>query len=583
MAEIERGEGRAGLDYMARDYDSLLRSMRESIPYKLPEWTDYESEADFGNVLLQLFAHMGDLLSYYQDRVFNESFLGTAQTRRSVVHHLRLIGYKLATAAPASAVLRLGLPADCEAVLRIERGDAFATRSSREQPSVRFEYTRETPLLIDCAALPLDAEGRKFFSDVPVEEGKLVAAEILGESSGEPNQSFPLAHARLILRSLGQGQAINRDIILWTELGEGPGRLIEEWALQDSLAFSREGQRDFAIEIDEDDRATIRFGDGAFGAVPPYGALVRASYRVGGGRHGNVPAGSIQTVVNAPQLALLPARVTNPAPATGGADRESIAHAVQHAPRVFRSLKRAVTADDYRALALDFRGVGKVRAEAESWNLVKLFVAPDGGGHVSDVLRANLIAYFEDKRPVTTLIDVEDVEYVRIYVTAEIGVKSYYAPEVVRDQVRAAGRALLAFDNVDFGMTLYLSKFYEAIEGIQGVEFVNIPEFRRVGRPALETLGAGKIELAPREIPRAPDEQDEADDPRNPGDPAAYVSGIQVIIPDEGEPRFPRPTAPVATLHVPGGVTRSAPRLPGGGIGLRGPSPRFRQERASHP
>ncbi|NIN94975.1 MAG: t4-like baseplate wedge, partial [Anaerolineae bacterium] len=59
-------------------YDSLLRSMWELIPEKLPEWTDYESEADFGNVLLQLFAHMGDILSYYQDRVANESFLGTA-------------------------------------------------------------------------------------------------------------------------------------------------------------------------------------------------------------------------------------------------------------------------------------------------------------------------------------------------------------------------------------------------------------------------------------------------------------------------------------------------------------------------
>ena len=52
-------------------------------------------------MLLQLFAHMGDILSYYQDRVANESFLGTAQTRRSVIEHLRLIGYKLATAAPA--------------------------------------------------------------------------------------------------------------------------------------------------------------------------------------------------------------------------------------------------------------------------------------------------------------------------------------------------------------------------------------------------------------------------------------------------------------------------------------------------
>src|SRR4028118_2069711 len=105
MAEIQKVDGKSVIDYMARDYDSLLQSMRDQIPNKLPEWTDYTSEADLGNVLLQLFAHMGDILSYYQDRIANESFLSTAQTRRSIIHHLRLIGYRLSTASPAAAKL----------------------------------------------------------------------------------------------------------------------------------------------------------------------------------------------------------------------------------------------------------------------------------------------------------------------------------------------------------------------------------------------------------------------------------------------------------------------------------------------
>ena len=111
MAELKQANGRIVIDYMARDAGSFLQSMRALIPEKLPEWTDYESEADFGNVLLELFAHMGDILSYYQDRVANESFLGTAQERRSIIQHLRLIGYTLSTAAPASATLTLSVPA----------------------------------------------------------------------------------------------------------------------------------------------------------------------------------------------------------------------------------------------------------------------------------------------------------------------------------------------------------------------------------------------------------------------------------------------------------------------------------------
>ena len=53
-----------------------------------------------------------------------------------------------------------------------------------------------------------------------VEEGRLIEDEILGISDGAPNQQFTLVHSGLILRALGQGQEINKDIILRTELGD---------------------------------------------------------------------------------------------------------------------------------------------------------------------------------------------------------------------------------------------------------------------------------------------------------------------------------------------------------------------------
>ena len=516
MADIEHSDGRKVVDYMARDYDSLLRSMRELIPYYLPEWTEHESEADFGNVLLQLFAHMGDQLSYYQDRVANESFLGTAQTRRSIIHHLRLIGYRLATAAPAAATLEVALPVDCDETITIKRGDAFATKSQKDRPSVRFEYTAEEPLEVDCRTLPVRSEDEKKVFRFPIEEGRLVKREVLGTSDGTPNQQYAMAHRGLILRSLGQGQAVNRDVTLISRLGS----TITPWTLQETLAFSRAGQRDFVIEIGENDQTTVRFGDGAFGAIPTAEATLEVTYRVGGGQQGNVSAGRIQAIADAPQLSLLGAEVTNPNPATGGAERESIEHAVQHAPAVFRSLKRAVTADDYEALALEFSGVGKVRAEAANGIVVRLFVAPEGGGQVSDVLRANLLAYFEDKRPLTTRIEVEDVDYVPVQVTAEIGVESYYDPGRTKELVQQAAGRLLAFDNVDFGQTIYLSKFYEAMEAVEGVTFVNITEFRR-GDHTDSFEHMGKLTMGVNEVPAKPDED------------LGYTGGVRVTLPEE--------------------------------------------------
>lgn len=529
MAEIKKSKGRTSIDYMARDYDSLLASMQALVPTKLPEWKTSESEADFGRVLLELFAHMGDLLSYYQDRAVNESFLSTAQTRRSIIQHLRLIGYTLATAAPASTGLTLTFPEACDDLITIQKGDAFATKSQKDKPSVRFEYTREITFEIDCNTLPKakdlatgtvfklfgalpNANGWAVETDpltlkafvlkdgLPVEEGRLVKDERLGISDGNINQRYPLVHADLILRSLGQGSQIQKDVILLTELGG----VIEEWTLQESLSFSREGQQDYLISIDENDQATVIFGDGAFGAIPPPGAEIRITYRVGGGLKGNGVAESIQTLVDAPTLALIGAKVINPDAATGGAERETIENAVRHAPSVFRSLKRAVTADDYEALALEFTGVGKVRAEGTNWNTVTLYVAPQGGGYVSDVLEANLLAYFEDKRPISTLIEIQDVSYVQIYVTAEVDVESYYSADEIQEKIEEAMVALLAFDAVDFAQTLYLSKFYEAIEAIKGVKGVNISEFRRNDEAADTIHVEGKMILGSNEIPEIP-------------------------------------------------------------------------------
>lgn len=517
MAELKPTDSKKLLDYMARDYDSLLHSMRGVIPKKLPEWTDYTSEADFGNALIEMFAHMGDIISYYQDRIVNESFLGTARERRSIIQHLRLIGYSLSTAAPAATKLTIVVPVSKSGEFRLRRGDAFATKSTKEKPSVHFEYNGKdsTVNLNNFVADTLDIN-KKIYT-IPIEQGTLIKEDIIGVSDGSPNQRFVLNHTPIILRSFEGGAQTSPDIEIKSVLGSD----IQLWKQQETLAFSRERQHDYAIEINELDQALIMFGDDTLlGAIPPLGAVIKATYRIGGGLNGNVPAGAIVSIADAPALSLLAAKVENREAATGGAERESIDHAIMHAPEIYRSNRRAVTGSDFKALALKFKGVGKVRAESNSWNTVVLYVAPEGGGMVSDVLRANLQAYFEDKRPLSTIIEIENVDYVKIYITAEVAVKSYYSQADVRTEVLQAASHLLEFEQVDFAEKIYLSKFYEAIEDVEGVEYATITEFRREGIPD-EDDDSGKIALRESEVPRTPN--DTADDPK-------YVDGIAIEI-----------------------------------------------------
>lgn len=506
-------------EYRARDAAALLAAMRLRIPELLPEWTGFESETDFGTALLELFAHMGDILSYYTDAAANESFLATAQTRRSVIDHLSLIGYRLATAAPASAELTVTIPAPCTGPLTIRRGDAFTTRSTSDTPSVRFEYAGADDLVLDCSDFdPVDAATLRARVTIPVSEGRLVRDEVLGSSDGTTGQRFALTRSPLILPPAGPALLVTPALEVVSEAGG----VRTAWQVQETLAFSGPDQHDVTVEIDAADQAEIVFAD----AVPPAGAQIRATYRIGGGAQGNVAPGTIQTIAAAPELALRAATVTNLGPATGGAERESIEHATASAPRVFRSLGRAVTASDFEALAATFAGVGKVRAVPQGWNVVVLHVAPAGGGAVSDVLAADLLAHFEDKRPLSTRIEIRDVAYVPVFVTAQLDVDPYHPRVRVAEAVRSALAGLLAFDSVDFGSAVYLSKLYEAAEAVPGVAGVNIAEFRVPGQ-TVPVHPEGKLTLAPREIPRLPLASDFDRHPDG-ADPASYPGGVRI-------------------------------------------------------
>ena len=94
----------------------------------------------------------------------------------------------------------------------------------------------------------------------------------------------------------------------------------------------------------------LRFGDGRNGLIPPPGVrnLRLASYRTGGGRIGNVPAGALKTLVAGNRRI---AKVSNLADAQGGADTELPDSLLDRAPRAIRHRDRAVADEDYGDLA----------------------------------------------------------------------------------------------------------------------------------------------------------------------------------------------------------------------------------------
>jgi len=112
------------VDYLARDFLSLRGALMDFAAQRYPQWRE-RIEADLGVMMLELFAALGDELSYTQDRMAREAFLETATQRRSLRRLARLVDYNIHDGRSGSTFLDVqvasgaGAPIDLEAGFRV--------------------------------------------------------------------------------------------------------------------------------------------------------------------------------------------------------------------------------------------------------------------------------------------------------------------------------------------------------------------------------------------------------------------------------------------------------------------------------
>ena len=96
------------IDYLAKDFASFRQLMLDRMALVLPEWTE-RNAADVCITLVELLAYVGDYLSYRQDAVATEAYLGTALHRSSVRRHARLLDYGVHDGCNARVWVQVGV------------------------------------------------------------------------------------------------------------------------------------------------------------------------------------------------------------------------------------------------------------------------------------------------------------------------------------------------------------------------------------------------------------------------------------------------------------------------------------------
>ncbi len=322
-----------------RTYADLVADALGVLDRTCPEWTD-RSPGDPGITLLELFAFLTKNMLYRLNQVPEKQYLTL----------LNLVGVTMRPPSAAAVELTFSRPDPGGGEVAIPRGTLVAAGDG----SVVFTTSSSATLAAGETSVRVAAL-----------QCETVDGELLGTSSGGAWQHLSVAKPPIIGPS-GDGL----DVVVGVELerdepaGDIPTRGVGEegfaiWQQVESFADATPDMRAYQV-----DRAsgTVQFGDGTTGAVPAAGREIRAWYRRGGGRAGNVAAGTL-TVIKNPPLRL---GVSNAARASGGADGETPQETIRRGPLELTAMRCAVTARDFERVALMSGGIARAHAYAQA-------------------------------------------------------------------------------------------------------------------------------------------------------------------------------------------------------------------------
>lgn len=481
----------ASADYSDKDFDALRVRMFKLITSVFPEWSD-QNAANFGNILVELFAFVGDVLTYYMDNASAESRIVTATQRKSLLGLCKLVGFVPTGATASTATVVFSLPSPATANVVIRAGDVVTTADVTDV--LKFQ-------LLEDVTIPVGATSAQ-----GVVENSSNATEVF--------QSTGLADIELTLSSLpyldGSAQVIAAD-----------GAYVEVTNFINSTA----GDKHFVVVVDQNDRARIRFGDGVTGSVPR--GAITCAYKTGGGSGGKVEPGAIKVLTRAYVNASgVPVQLSciNPGAAVGGADRMTNAQIKVLAPQSIRAPVNTIAREDFSINAERLPQVARAMLltsdedPAVPENTGHLFIIPSDGGVPSQELKDLVHSQVTRVFPCAITFNVVELDpvYKAINVYTIVHRRAGYTKAQTKKEITDALTAFFVIKNpdgtrnerVDFGANL-LDENGSPVEQLAWSDIFDVirdlPSVRKVDSGPSGLLLNGErddVSIASREFPQ---------------------------------------------------------------------------------
>ncbi|MDQ2938666.1 MAG: putative baseplate assembly protein [Acidobacteriota bacterium] len=310
-------------------------------------------------------------------------------------------------------------------------------------------------------------------------QAETVIDEVLGGSDGRPNQVFTLANTPVLPDNLR------------IEVDEGDG--FKVWKRVADFFGSAAQDQHFVLNPTSGE---VRFGDGQNGSIPVANVnnagnnVVARMYRFGGGKRGNLAAGTLKTLLTS-VLGIDENGITNLRAAFGGRDEETLEEAKKRAPQSLKNKCRAVTREDFESLAKQAANIKRAKALPLSHpnfpgvkvpGVVTVIVVPDSDDPKptpSEGTLRTVCEYLNLRRLLTTELYVVRPTYQEVSIRVDVIAKNDADLGEVKQQIE---EGLLNYfhplkggeddDGWPFGGKISFSQVYQQIFTVQGVQSI---------------------------------------------------------------------------------------------------------------
>lgn len=491
------------IDYTSRDYEALRADLISLINQRTNYNWDAEDPSDLGAVLLDAFAYMGDIMSYYLDRVANETSIDTAVKTETLLRFAELYGYKPSGPTPASVDVTFLNNGDSSVTLPAGT-QVMAPLTYGNYSEVYFETTEAVIALQSGQSITVEArEGKTVNTDRPDLISPTTYKPLpvsVGTSDGSSNQEFILFDTGIVDDSL----------VVYV----GQGSAFTPWTYVESLAAASPRDLVFTTRLNSDGTTSVVFGDGVNGLIPQSNQLISALYKVSVGIAGNIFANTIEEVTfipgngNPELLSLL--SVSNGTEAIGGADSDSGTQLRKKIKGAIIARKRAITLADFEYLANTVAQVGRTKAVGAIYTNITLYMQPQDDGTITpgivngvqtnswEEIKTRVSTYLGDKIPVGTTVTIQPPTYLPVYLTLSITVDNSYRQSAVKLDISKAllnAGGVFSYENNEFGRSIPVSKIIATVAQIAGVDAVDVTKFNTTNAASVGTisLSAGQI------------------------------------------------------------------------------------------